>query len=125
MTQTAIIVLSDPAHGGEEALGRCFNALAMAYDLKKRGRPVEVFFQGAGTRWAGTLQDPKHPVHSLFKAVEDTVRGASCACADVFGAREGVEKSGMRLVQGNPVPGTSGLPSVAGLVADGYAVLTF
>ena len=34
-TKTAIVVLSDP-NGGEEALGRVFNALAAAYDFKQK-----------------------------------------------------------------------------------------
>ena len=50
--KTAIVVLSDP-NGGEEALGRLFNALAAAYDSKARKQEVQVLFQGAGTRWAG------------------------------------------------------------------------
>jgi hypothetical protein len=31
--RTAVVVLSDPEHGGDEALGRVFNALALALDL--------------------------------------------------------------------------------------------
>ena len=59
--KTAIVVLSDPQDGGEEALGRLFNALAVAYDL----------------------------------------------------------------IGDNALPGTSGLPSLARYLADGYRVLTF
>ena len=47
----AIVVLSDPEGGGEEALGRLFNALAAAYDFRVAGDAVQVLFQGAGTRW--------------------------------------------------------------------------
>ena len=53
--KTAIVVLSDPS-GGEEALGRVFNALAAAYDFRQRGHAVEVLFQGTGTRWVSALQ---------------------------------------------------------------------
>ena len=51
--------------------------------------------------------------------------GVSCGCADVFGAREEVAESGFDLITDNPVPGTSGLPSLAKLVGDGYSILTF
>ena len=123
--KTAIVVLSDPKSGGEEALGRLFNALAAAYDLKQKQQEVAILFQGAGTRWAGLLTVPEHPVHALYAAVADRVVGVSSGCADVFGARADAETSGFSLIGENAVPGTSGLPSLARYVSEGYAVLTF
>jgi len=123
--KTAIIILSDPKSGSEEALGRVFNALAAAYDFKQRGDEVTVRFQGTGTRWIGELGKADHPAHDLFEAVKDKVAGVSCGCADVFGANEEAEKSGFELIKDNPIPGTSGLASLRNLAADGYAVLTF
>ncbi len=38
MNKTAIVVLSEPKAGSEEALGRVFNALAAAYDFKTAAR---------------------------------------------------------------------------------------
>ena len=122
--KTAVVILSDPKNG-DEALGRVFNALAVAYDLKQRKQDVQVLFQGAGTRWAAQLTRADHPVHGLYKAVEDTVGGASSACADFFGARSDAERSGFRLLSENAVPGTSGLPSLGRLAVEGYTVLTF
>jgi hypothetical protein len=124
MSKTAIVVLSDP-NGGEEALGRVFNALAAAWDLSRRGLPVEVVFQGAGTRWPALLAAPEHPAHALYTAVADRVAGASCGCADVFGARASVERAGVPLLTGNPVPGTSGLTSLGAWLAEGATVVTF
>ena len=123
--KAAIIILSDPKSGSEEALGRVFNALAAAYDFKQKGDDVTVLFQGAGTRWLAELSKDDHPAHALFEEVRDTIAGASSGCADVFGAREEVVASGFDLISENPVPGTSGLPSVQALVAQGNAVLTF
>jgi len=123
--KTAIVVLSDPRSGGEEALGRLFNALAAAYDLKEKQQEVAILFQGAGTRWAGQLTDPGHPANVLYAAVADRVVGVSCGCADVFGARADAESNGFRLIRDNAVPGTSGLPSLARYVSEGYTVLTF
>jgi hypothetical protein len=123
--KAAIIILSDPTNGGEEALGRLFNGLAAAYDFKQRGTDVSIYFQGAGTRWAGVVGTPGHPIHALYKAVEEQVAGVSCGCADVFGAREDAVKNGFDLITDNSVPGTSGLPSLGQLVADGYTVFTF
>ena len=123
--KAAILVLSDPKSGSDEAVGRVFNALAAAYDFKQRGDEVTVLFLGAGTRWIGELGNPDHPVHDLFEQVKDKVAGVSCGCADVFGGAEEATEAGFDLIKGNPVPGTSGLPSLQKLVSDGYTVLTF
>lgn len=123
--KAAIIVLSDPKTGSEESLGRLFNALAAAYDFKQRGDEVTLLFQGAGTRWAGELVKRDHPAFALFQEVKDKVAGVSCGCADVFEAREGAEACGLSLIKDNAVPQTSGLPSLARLNAEGYAILTF
>ena len=124
--KAAIVVLSDPNSGSsEEALGRVFNALAAAFDFKQRGDEVSVLFQGAGTRWIGKLSQQDHPAYDLYKQVEDTVAGISCGCADVFGGAEDAEASGLDLITDNPVPGTSGMPSLATLVGEGHQVLTF
>ncbi len=123
--KAAIVVLSDPKSGSEESLGRVFNALASAYDFKQRGDDVTVLFQGAGTRWVSEVSKSGHPAHELFEAVKDRVAGVSCACADVFGVSEEVKKTGFDLITDNAVPGTSDLPSLGQLAADGYTVLTF
>ena len=123
--KAAIVVLSDPKNGSEESLGRLFNALAAAYDFKQRGDDVTLLFLGAGTRWAGEVVKEDHPAHALYRAVEDTVAGVSCGCADVFGASEQAVRSGFELVKDNRVPGTSGLPSLRELARQGYSILTF
>ncbi len=123
--KAAILVLSDPNSGSEEALGRVFNALAAAYDFRQGGDDVTVLFHGAGTRWISKLNDPEHPAHGLFEEVKDTVAGVSCGCADVFGGSDEAVQSGFDLIKDNPVPGTSGLPSLRHLAGDGYTVLTF
>ena len=123
--KSAIVVLSDPGSGSEEGLGRVFNALAAAYDFEQRGDEVTLLFQGAGTRWPAVLSKADHPAHELFKRVEGVVAGVSSGCADVFGASEDAQAAGMDLISENPVPGTSGLPSMRRLLSEGYAVLTF
>lgn len=123
--KTAILILSDPRAGGEEALGRLFNALATAWEFQQADEPVTVLFQGAGTRWAEVLADPAHPAHGLFEQVRGVVAGVSCGCAEVFGASAQAKACGLPLVGGNPVPGTSGLPSLLALVRDGHRILTF
>lgn len=125
MKKAAIIVMSDPKSGSEEALGRLFNALAAVYDYKQRNGEVQLLFCGAGTRWAGELVNREHPAYELFESVKDKVAGASCGCADVFGAGEGVAACGLDLISENAVPHTTGLPSLARLTDEDYAILTF
>ncbi len=119
--KTAIIILSDPKSGTEEALGRVFNGLATAYDLKSAGKEVSILFQGTGTRWPEALQHEDHPAHELFETVADKIQGISCACADVFGA----DTSGYDLIKDNSVPKTTGLPSLSNLQDQGFSILVF
>lgn len=123
--KAAIIILSDPSTNSDEALGRAFNGLATAYDFKQKGDEVTILFQGTGTRWTEHVTKDDHPLHGLYQAVEDKVAGVSSGCADVFGASESASQNGFDLVSGNAVPGTSGLPSLQSLMAEGYSIITF
>lgn len=122
--KTAVVILSDPK-GGDEALGRLFNGLAVAHECKARGDDVTILFQGAGTRWAAALSKPDHPARQLYGEVEDRVAGVSCGCAEVFGAAEDARDAGLALRKDYALPGTSGIASLRALAHDGYAVLTF
>jgi len=122
--KTAIIILSDPK-GGEEALGRVFNALAVAHEGLQAGDQVEVVFNGAGTRWPEELTKVSHPANALYNAVRETVKGASCGCAAVFGATKGVEACGLPLLKDKPLEGMSGLSNLRTYLADGCRTLVF
>ena len=122
--KTAIVVLSDP-QAGEEALGRAFNALATAHEALQAGDEVEVVFNGAGTRWPEHLTKPAHPANALYNAVRESVKGASCGCAAVFGATAGVEACGVPLLTDKALPGTPGLANPRRYLADGWSVLVF
>ena len=73
----------------------------------------------------GELVKADHPAHELYKTVEESVAGVSCGCADVFGAAETAQRGGFDLIQNNMAPGTTGLPSLRALAADGYNILIF
>jgi hypothetical protein len=121
MNKTAIIILSDPKAGSEEALGRVFNALASAYEFKHAGEDVKIIFQGTGIRWPEQLEKADHPINALYTEVKDYVHGLSKGCVTVFGT----EVSGYELLNENEVPGTPGLPSLLNLRNEGYTVLIF
>ncbi len=125
MPKTAIAVFSDPKAGSDEALGRLFNAMLVAYELKEKNQDVALIFQGAGTRWASELVKPDHPAHGLYKAVADKVVGVCGGCADVFGAADGAQASGVPVLREKAIPGTSGVIDLSKYLDDGYRLLTF
>jgi len=125
MTKTLIVVFSDPAHGGEEALGRLFNAMFLTLELKEKGQEVQLLFQGAGTRWPAEIVKPAHPAHALYQAVADKVAGICGGCADVFGAADGAATTGLAMIREKAIPGTSGIADLSRYLDDGYRLVTF
>jgi len=123
--KTAIVIMSDPRTGSEEALGRVFNALALASECKQKGDEVAVVFNGTGTRWPAELSKLSHPANELYNSVRDVVQGASCGCADFFGAKEAVESCGVQVVKDHALAGTSGLLSLRRYVNDGWNTMVF
>ena len=123
--KTAIIVMSDPTNGSEEALGRVFNALAMAAECKDKGDEVALVFNGTGTRWPAELAQLSHPANGLYNSVRDVVRGASCGCAEFFGATESVASCGIPMVKDHGLAGTAGLLSLRRYLADGWKTVVF
>lgn len=123
--KTAIVILSDPKSGAEEALGRVFNALALAAESKQKGDEVAVVFNGPGTRWPAELTKLEHPANGLYNSVRDVVQGASCACAEVFGATESVRSCGVPIVHDNALTGTTGLLSLRRYLAEGWSLVIF
>lgn len=120
----AIVIISDPK-AGEEALARAFNALAVAADAKNSGDEVEVSFIGTGTRWPAELSKITHPANALYNSVRETVVGASCGCAAVFGATEGVQAAGIPEKKDLPIEGTNGLLSLRRYLAEDWKLLVF
>ena len=125
MSKTAIILFSDPKSGGEEALGRLFNALFLTLELKEKGEEVELAFQGAGARWPAEVSKPSHPANALYNAVRDKVAGVCGGCADVFGATEGAGSAGLKLVRERAVPGTTGILDLSRYIDADWRLVTF
>jgi hypothetical protein len=125
MSKTAIVIYSDPKTGADEALGRLFNGMFVAYELLEKKQEVVLMFQGTGVRWASEVVKPDHPAHALYEAVRESVLGACGGCAEVFGATEDVRRSGLALINEKPIPGTSGIIDLSRYLDAGYRVLTF
>lgn len=122
---TAILIFTDPKSGTQEALSRLLNALGMADECRRAGDEVEIVFAGAGTRWPAELAKLSHPAHAFYDAVRDLVRGASCGCAHLNEATEGLEEAGIPLLADNAVAGTPGVVSIRRYFADGWHVAMF
>lgn len=125
MSKTAIIIYSDPKSGGEEALGRLFNGMFVAYELLEKKQDVALIFQGTGVRWASELVKHDHPAHALYNAVKDSVVGVCGGCADVFGATAEVTAAGATLIREKAIPGTAGIVDLSKYLDAGYRILTF
>ncbi|WP_299368572.1 DsrE family protein [uncultured Tateyamaria sp.] len=125
MSKTAIVIYSDPQANSEEALGRVFNAMFLAYELKEKEQDVALIFQGTGVRWVAELVNPDHPANPLYNAIADKVAGACLGCADVFGATEDVNATGVALVGDKAIPGTSGVIDLSRYLDEGYRLVTF
>lgn len=120
----AIIITSDPKNG-DEALGRAFNALALAAEAHAKNAEVNVVFAGAGTRWPAELARLSHPANGLYNAVRPSITGASCGCAAVFGATSEVAACGVPEIKDHALPGTPGLASLHRYLAEGWQTLVF
>lgn len=125
MSKTAIVIYSDPKSGADEALGRLFNGMFLAYELKEKKQDVVLMFQGAGVRWASEVVKPSHPAHALYSAVQSTVIGVCGGCADVFGATADVKAAGVPMIHEKVIPGTSGVIDLSKYLDNGYRILTF
>lgn len=125
MSNTAIVVFSDPKSNSDEALGRLFNALFVTYELKEKGENVVLIFQGAGVRWASEVINEDHPANPLFKAVKDKLIGVCGGCADVFDTDNEIENTDIPLIRQTDIPGTTGIIDLSKYLEDGYRILTF
>ncbi len=120
----AIIITSDPKNG-EEALGRAFNALALAAEAQDKNDEINVVFAGTGVRWPAEFSKPTHPAHGLYNAVRPVIIGASCGCSAVFGATKEVEACGLPGIKDHALAETPGLASIRRYLAEGWQTLVF
>ncbi len=124
MSKTTIVVLSDPASGGDEALGRMLNALFLTGALQDKGAEVALVFQGAGTRWPLELGRIDHPAHALYQSVLTSATGVCGGCADAFGATESLTAAGIALTRERDIPGVGKIIDLSRAIeGDGRLIL--
>jgi len=88
--------------------------------IDKRGREGRVVREIDRTDAAQHFQ-----ARALYKAVADKVAGVCAGCADIFGAREGAEASGLNLIRNRDIPGTSGVIDLSRYLDEGYRLVAF
>ena len=94
--------------------------MVLAREGKDANDQVALIFDGAGTRWPGELDRSDHRAHQLWSDVRDTVAGACDYCAEAFDATRSVEDASVKLLNEYHRH-----PSLRGLLADGFRILTF
>jgi len=123
--KNAVVILSDPESGTQEALARAYNGCAFAYDCEQNGDEVAIIFLGTGARWPIELEKENCPAHKVYERVKDKVLGVSKECAVVFGAEGALKNLNYNFLIDNDLPDTSGLASLRKLISDGYTVVSF
>lgn len=123
--KTAIVIMTDPKSGSEEATTRLLNALGYADEAKRSGDELAIVFAGTGTRWPAELSKLSHPANERYNHLRENVRGASRGCAVRNGAVEGLQTAGVPLLDDNALPGTPGVASIRRYYAEGWNVSIF
>jgi predicted peroxiredoxin len=125
LLKIAIVILSDGNSNSDEALGRLFNGLIMANEAHEMGAEICILFMGTGVRWLTKISRLEHPANKLYETVKQLISGASCGCAEVFGATEELEASGFDLVEESFIQSEVGVPSLYSRIKSGYQIVTF
>jgi len=118
MPKAAVILLADTETHAD--MGRAANALTTVQEFAEAGDDITLIFDGAGVRWAAALLKEDNQLHGAFEKIRDKVAGACHFCAGAFHVRDELEGSDVPLLRDH-----KGHPSLRGLVADGYEIITF
>ena len=118
MSKIAIVVLADNETYGD--LGRIVHALEAVKEFQEAGDEVQMIFDGAGTKWIGTLSDARHNFYGLYRAIESKITGVCAFYSNTFGVTTQVSGAGVKLVGE-----FDGHPSFKKLIDQGYQVITF
>ncbi len=118
MAKLALVVLADAET--HESLGRLVNALIAAKEFKEHRDEVKLIFDGGGTKGLAEVAEPSHKAHALYQAVQDKIAGACSYCAAAFGVKNALLAKKIPLLDEYAQH-----PSLRGLIAQGFQVITF
>ncbi len=117
MSKVAIIV-----HATESERGRALHALLYAQELHEAGIDVKLYFDGAGTVWVKTFEDPAYAFNPIYTAAKNlgVIAGVCDHCAHSFGVQEEIQASGLPMLAGK----LEDHLSIVSLVKEGYLIIT-
>ena len=118
MTKIAIVVFADT--DSAEALGKVSNAFMLASEAIENDDQLKIIFEGAGTKWIGELEKEDNKMHGLYMSIKDKITGVCSYCAQAFGVKNEVIKSGLPLLDE-----FKNHPSLRSLFAEGFQVVIF
>ena len=117
MTKIAIVIFSDI--DSAESLGKVSNGFMLANEALENGDELKIIFEGAATKWIGELEKEDNKLHGLYKNLKSHITGVCKFCAQAFGVKSQIEKSGLTLLDDY-----KDHPSLRNLFADGFQVIT-
>ena len=125
MARYAIVVMSEPGEDHPGGQGRMLHAMSAAQELRAAGEDVTLWFHGIGVTWLTAFDEQRDKFtqvyRPLFDEVRDVISGACGFCAVTrFGAGASATKLGIPVLGG-----ADSHHSVAGLLTQGYQVVTF
>lgn len=101
----------------------CFSHVMLyALDFAEKGYEVRVVLEGAATALITELNIPGKPFNELYSKMKDQglISAVCLACSRKMGSFEEAERQGLNLVGD-----MQGHPSLEGLVAEGFTILSF
>lgn len=123
MAKVAIILQAGP--GTHESHARMFHSLVYSKELHEKGHDVRLIFDGASTEWLAKWGNPEDDDDRQMGGFMETLKGAGLVyavcdfCAGAFGVRDRLK------TQNEPLSAEyMNHPSIAGLISDGYQLVT-
>lgn len=103
----------------------CANGIEYGIDLDENGHEVDIYFDGAATKWIRKLEsDNDHVVYKYYSQARENglIAGACFHCASAYGAKDAIQETDIPLLgEGNNFDHG---PHAGDLVDDGYELIT-
>ena len=126
MEKIAVILMADTE--SDECLGRALHSMIYARELTDKGNEVKLIFDGAGVKWiTKILNDSTNVATQAFMDLKigtysgTLSKGVCKFCSNVFHVPEADAKQAGFDISSD---GYNGHPDIAGLIAQGFKIIT-
>ncbi|MCH7576959.1 MAG: DsrE family protein [Chloroflexi bacterium] len=123
MAKVAIILQAGP--GSHESHARMFHSMIYSKELKEKGHEVRLVFDGASTEWLAKWGDPQDGDDRMMGGFFSQLKDAGLTyvvcdfCSGAFSVHDKLKTQGEPLVAEY-----MNHPSVAGLIDEGFQIIT-